>query len=167
MILDDIKKIFNPKSSKTEVALSILMLFPAGKVLKGGKVVDLLIQSGKGSLVKAYAGLGKKLVYNSRGILFEGTTSKSWQHIVKGHITGQIAKKGDTLFPKHLTESRIKKIIMTSLKKGTYMGKTSIGDKSYVFSLNKYGIKKMRVVVDEDNVIKTAYPISGKSVHKK
>lgn len=59
LILDDIKKIFNPKSSKTEVALSILMLFPAGKVLKGGKVVDLLIQSGKGSLVKAYAGLGK------------------------------------------------------------------------------------------------------------
>lgn len=56
---------------------------------------------------------------------------------------------------------------MISLKKGKYMGKNDLGNKSYRYKLNKYGINNMKVIVNKDNVIVTAYPIDGKSVKKK
>ncbi|AZV44859.1 EndoU domain-containing protein [Peribacillus asahii] len=167
LILDDIKTIFNPNSSKTEVALATVALFPAGKVVKVGKVANLLNDAGKSGLVKAYSGLGKTLKHSSRGILFEGTRNEGWEHIKKRHITGQIKVKGTTTFyPKGLKESQIKNIIMTSLKKGKLSGKAKNGYKTYTYGLNKYGIKNMKVVVDKDNVIITAYPISGSKVKK-
>lgn len=93
LVLDDIKTIFNPNASKTDKALAAVMLFPAGKVLKTGKVVDLLKVSGKKEVVSAYSGLGKILKHNSRGILFEGKGDKGWAHIKNGHILGKGAKK--------------------------------------------------------------------------
>lgn len=167
LVLDDIKTIFNPNASKTDKALAAVMLFPAGKVLKTGKVVDLLTASGKKEVVSAYAGLGKILKHNSRGVLFEGSGKKGWKHIKNGHIKGIGAKKGDTFYPKHLKESEIKNIIMTSLKKGKYKGKSKNGNKSYQYKINKYGIKNMKVIVDKNNIIVTAYPMDGKSVKKK
>lgn len=47
------------------------------------------------------------------------------------------------------------------------MGKNDLGNKSYRYKLNKYGINNMKVIVNKDNVIVTAYPIDGKSVKKK
>lgn len=55
---------------------------------------------------------------------------------------------------------------MKSLKDGEDVGKTK-GYKIYEHKLNSYGIKKMRVVVDKDNVIITAFPLSGSQVKKK
>ncbi|MEK5271926.1 hypothetical protein NSR00_14365 [Aeribacillus sp. FSL K6-8394] len=65
------------------------------------------------------------------------------------------------MFPKNLSETEIKNIIMKSLEKGTYKGTARNGDKSYVYSINKYGINQVKVIVNKDGVIKTDYPLSG------
>ena len=56
---------------------------------------------------------------------------------------------------------------MESLKDGEYVGKTTKGYKIYKHKLKSYGIKEMKVVVDKDNVIITAFPLSGSEVKKK
>lgn len=167
LVLDDIKTIFNPNSSKTDIALATVSLFPAGKVVKVGKLANLLNDAGKSGLIKAYSGLGKVLNHSSRGILFEGTRIEGWEHIKKRHITGQIKVKGATTFyPKGLKESQIKNIIMTSLKYGNPGKRTKDGYITYSYRLNKYGIKDMKVVVDKDKVIISAFPTSGSKVKK-
>ncbi|REJ23140.1 MAG: hypothetical protein C6W54_14005 [Bacillaceae bacterium] len=132
----------------------------------GSQVVRLAIKGLAKKSIKVASNMGKILKHNSRGVLFEGNASKGWKHIKNGHILGKGAKKGDTLFPKNLSESQIKNIIMESLQKGTYKGQAANGYKSYEYNLNKYGINKMKVIVDKDGMIVTAYPLSGKSVIK-
>jgi hypothetical protein len=39
---------------------------------------------------------------------------------------------------------------MKSLEKGTYKGTARNGDKSYVYSINKYGINQVKVIVNKD-----------------
>ncbi|ETT84106.1 hypothetical protein MKZ08_08825 [Viridibacillus sp. FSL R5-0477] len=70
-------------------------------------------------------------------------------------------------YPKRLKESTIKSIIMTSLSKGTLKGTAKNGYKTYTYKLNKHGNKNMKVVVNKDGVIVTAYPTSGTSVKVK
>lgn len=130
----------------------------------GAQVVRLAIKGVAKKTIKVASNMGKVLKHNSRGVLFEGNSSKGWTHIKNGHILGKGAKKGDTLFPSHLSESQIKNIIMESLENGTLKGTASNGYKSYEYKLNKYGIDKMKVIVDSDGMIVTAYPLSGKSV---
>lgn len=126
----------------------------------------MMEKSGNKKIVTPYINLGTALKYNSRGILFEGNSKAGYKHIFLGHIAPTIAKKGDTLYPRHLKESQIKNIIMRSLKKGKLVGEAKNGYKSYKYKLNKHGIKNMKVIVDKDNIIVTAYPLDGKSVIK-
>jgi hypothetical protein len=91
--------------------LSLVSLFPAGKVTKAGKLFNFLKKYGKGDIADAVAGMGKVLKHNSKAVLMEGTSSNGWKHIVENHITG---KSGKTLFPKHMGEGEIKNLIMES-----------------------------------------------------
>lgn len=84
----------------------------------GSQVVRLAIKGVAKKTVQVSVNLGKVLKHNSRGVLFEGSSSKGWKHIYDGHVLGKGAKKGDTLFPKNLSQTQIKNIIMESLEKG-------------------------------------------------
>ncbi|WOV86991.1 hypothetical protein QWT69_14100 [Sporosarcina oncorhynchi] len=165
LVIDDIKTLFNPNSSVTDKGIALVSLFPAGKVVKAGSLASLLIKSGKGAQVTAFEGLGKVLKHNSKGILLDGNSKTGWEHIVKGHITGTIAKKGDTLFPKALGEAQVKNLVMESLEKGKLITLAD-GTKVYTYNPQKHGISGMTTVVTKDNIIKTSYPTAGTSVIK-
>ncbi|MEK5529456.1 hypothetical protein MKX79_08750 [Viridibacillus sp. FSL R5-0468] len=53
------------------------------------------------------------------------------------------------------------------MSKGTLKGTAKNGYKTYTYKLNKHGNKNMKVVVNKDGVIVTAYPTSGTSVKVK
>lgn len=165
LVLDDVKTIFNPDAGVVDKGLAIISLFPAGKVVKSGKIYSLLKKSGKKDEVNALAGLGKVQKFNSRGILMDGNSKTGWQHIDKRHVSGTAATKGTTLFPKHLGEAKIKNLIMESLEKGQLASvNPKDGTMVYKYKPNKYGIDEMTTVVTDNYVIKTSYPTSGKSV---
>ena len=161
LVLDDIRTLFDPNSSNTEKIISLVALFPAGKVVKAGKIFDLLKKYGKGEIVDVVAGMGKVLKYNSRAILMEGNSKEGWKHIVDGHVIG---KKGKTLFPKHMGEGEIKNLIMESVEKGGIRTKHPDGTMEYVYNPNKYGISEMITIVSKDGIIRTSYPTKGISV---
>lgn len=167
LVLDDIKTIFNPNSSVTSKGVALVSLFPAGKVVKSGKLFELLKKAGKSSQIDAFAGLGKIQKHNSKGILLDGNSSTGWDHIYKRHVSGTSATKGTTLFPKALGDAQIKNLVMESLEKGTLKSTHTDGTKVYTYNPKKHGISEMTTVVTKDNIIKTSYPTSGTSVIKK
>ncbi|MDM5233401.1 hypothetical protein [Lysinibacillus pakistanensis] len=164
LVLDDVKTIFDPNAGALDKSLAAISLFPAGKVVKSGKIYGLLKKSGKNDVVDAFAGLGSIQKFNKKGILMDGNSSTGWKHINKRHISGTSADKNTTLFPKHLGEAKIKNLIMESLEKGTLQSTHADGTKVYTYNPNKYGISEMTTVVTKDNIIKTSYPTKGTSV---
>jgi len=118
LVLDDVRTIFNPNAGITEKGVALVSLFPAGKVVKSGKLFELLRKAGKSADVDAFAGLGKIQKFNARGILLDGNSSTGWEHIYKRHVAGTTANRGTTLFPRALGDAQIKNLIMESLEKG-------------------------------------------------
>ncbi|MCR8854592.1 hypothetical protein [Lysinibacillus fusiformis] len=167
LVLDDVKTIFNPDAGALDKSIAAISLFPAGKVVKSGKIYKLLKNADKNHVVDAFSGLGKIQKFNSKGILMEGNSSTGWEHIYKRHVSGKAATKGTTLFPKALGDSQIKNLVMESLEKGTLQSTHSNGTRVYTYNPNKYGISEMTTVVTKDNIIKTSYPVKGTSVIKK
>jgi len=164
LVLDDVRTIFNPNAGITEKGVALVSLFPAGKVVKSGKLFELLRKAGKSADVDAFAGLGKIQKFNARGILLDGNSGTGWEHIYKRHVAGTTANRGTTLFPRALGDAQIKNLIMESLEKGTLNSTHENGMKIYKYRPRKYGISEMTTVVTKDNIIKTSYPNGGTSV---
>lgn len=164
LVLDDVRTIFNPNAGITEKGIALVSLFPAGKVVKSGKLFALLKKSGKSAEIDAFAGLGKIQKFNAKGILLDGNSGTGWEHIYKRHVAGTTANRGTTLFPRALGDAQIKNLIMESLEKGTLKSTHENGMKIYTYRPRKYGISEMTTVVTKDNIIKTSYPNGGTSV---
>lgn len=167
LLLDDIKTIYDPRSTGVEVAVAFASLAPPSKALKAMKVSSKLKDSGKSKIVNTYSGLGAIRMSTPRGVLYEGTRDKSWLHIKKRHIDGTVKAPNTTFYPKDLSNKKIISIIKIALKKGK-PGKTNAsGLTTYKYNFkNKYGIKEMKVVVDNDGIIVSAYPVNGSKVKK-
>jgi len=164
LVLDDIRTLFNPNASKTDKIISLVSLFPAGKVTKAGKLYALLKKYGKGEMVDALSKMGNVLKYNSKAVLMEGNSKEGWKHIVENHIIG---KPGKSLFPKHMEEAQIKNLIMECVEKGSVFKKQRDGAIVYLYRPNKYGISEMLTVVDSNGIIRTSFPTNGTSVFRK
>ncbi|TCS77598.1 peptidoglycan-binding domain-containing protein [Tepidibacillus fermentans] len=161
LVLDDIRTLFDPNADNSAKVLSLISLFPAGKVTKAGKIFSLLEKYGKDEIVDTVVGMGKVIKYNDRAVLMEGNVREGWQHILAGHVIG---KAGKTLFPKHMGEGEIKNLIMESVEKGRIRTKHPDGTVEYVYNPGKYGISEMITVVSKDGIIRTSYPTKGNSV---
>lgn len=167
LVLDDVRTIFNPNAGITEKGVALVSLFPAGKVVKSGKLFELLRKAGKSADVDAFAGLGKIQKFNAKGILLDGDSRTGWEHIYNRHVAGTTANRGTTLFPRALGDAQIKNLIMESLEKGTLESTHLDGTKIYTYRPRKYGISEMTTIVTKDNIIRTSYPNSGTSVIRK
>jgi Domain of unknown function (DUF4157)/Bacterial EndoU nuclease len=104
------------------------------------------------------------LLKSRKGTKLEvGNSQFGWEHIKQGHIIG---KSGKSMFPRGLSESKIKKMIMDAIDNGTEVP-TQKDKIKYVYRLKPHenGIAEMEVFVNRSgNFVETAYPTKGSGV---
>jgi hypothetical protein len=54
----------------------------------------------------------------------------------------------------------------TGLERGVKYGDSTKSDGKFYYKPSQYSIREMRVLIDEDGAIESAFPISGRSVWK-